>query len=122
MDDTYKAYLLSNEWKQIRIDLLTIRGNKCERCNKKSNRLQVHHLTYERIYNELAEDLILLCGICHQKAHGLIKDKPIKKKPIKKPKNKPKKTKSIWQIVNEAKQSNNPEKFVKAYIKASKRI
>lgn len=122
MDDTYKAYLLSNEWKQIRIDLLTIRGNKCERCNKKSNRLQVHHLTYERIYNELAEDLILLCGICHQKAHGLIKDKPIKKKPIKKTKNKPKKTKSIWQIVNEAKQSNNPEKFVKAYIKASKRI
>jgi 5-methylcytosine-specific restriction endonuclease McrA len=122
MDDKYKAYLLSNEWKQIRIDLITIRGSKCEKCSKKTNRLQVHHLTYARIYNELAEDLILLCGICHQKAHGLIKDKPTKKKPIKKPKSKPKKTKSIWQIVNEAKQSKHPEKFVKAYIKASKRI
>jgi len=119
MDDTYKAYLLSNEWKQIRIDLLTIRGNKCERCNKKSNRLQVHHLTYERIYNENQEDLILLCGICHQKAHGLIKEKP-KKKPIKKKTNK--KVKSIWQIVADAKKSKNPSQFAKAYNKASKRI
>ena len=46
MDDKYKAYLLSNEWKQIRIDLITIRGSKCEKCSKKTNRLQVHHLTY----------------------------------------------------------------------------
>ena len=121
MDNKYKKYLLSDEWKQLRLDLISIRGNKCEKCKKKTNRVQVHHLTYERLFNEQSEDLILLCGTCHQKAHGLINEKT---KPTKNSKLKPKvkKKKSIWQIVNEAKQSKHPEKFVKAYIKASKRI
>lgn len=121
MNKKYKAYLLSDEWRNLKIDLIQQRGYKCERCNKKTKLIQVHHLTYERIYNENQEDLILLCGICHQKAHGLIKEKvKPSKKPVKKKTNK--KVKSIWQIVEEAKKSSNPSKFVKAYNKASKRI
>ena len=80
MDAKYKAYLLSDEWKQLKIDLVQQRGFKCEVCHKKTKLLQLHHLTYERIYNENESDLQLLCGICHQKAHGLIKDKTKKPK------------------------------------------
>lgn len=96
----YKAYLKSDEWVQLKIDLLQERGCKCERCNKprKPTSLQVHHITYKRLYDELAADLILLCGGCHMKEHGI---KPTKKKKFtgkarskvkKKAKNKPKNT------------------------------
>ena len=121
MDAKYKAYLLSDEWKQLKIDLVQQRGFKCEVCHKKTKLLQLHHLTYERIYNENESDLQLLCGICHQKAHGLIKDKTKKPKAAKSKKAK-KKKRNLWQIVEDAKKSKNPEHFVKAYIKASKKI
>jgi len=93
----YEAYINSAEWKELKIDLLQERGCKCERCGAKRTptRLQVHHKTYERLYNELATDLVLLCGKCHMDAHGLIKPKPkkqpktkVKKVKAKKPKKK----------------------------------
>lgn len=79
----YKAYLKSNEWVQLKIDLIQDRGCKCERCNRsrKPTSLQVHHITYKRLYNELASDLELLCRGCHMKEHGIKKDK---KKKVKK--------------------------------------
>jgi hypothetical protein len=30
----------------------------------------VHHLTYERLYAELLEDLEAVCAPCHRQAHG----------------------------------------------------
>lgn len=80
MDDKYKAYLKSDEWAQLKIDLFNHRGRSCERCSSKSS-LAVHHLTYDNIYNEEPEDLIILCGLCHAKTHGKVKKvKPKKKK------------------------------------------
>lgn len=41
----------------------------CERCHE--NRMDhVHHLTYERLYNELLEDLQGLCADCHKFLSG----------------------------------------------------
>ena len=34
-------------------------------------RLEVHHLTYERVGHEHPDDLIVLCPACHAAAHGL---------------------------------------------------
>jgi hypothetical protein len=66
----YYNYLKSNEWKSIRLDLLEIRGEKCERCASVNN-LQVHHLTYDNLFNEAPEDLEILCRSCHKKEHNI---------------------------------------------------
>lgn len=94
MNDKYKAYLLSKEWMEVKIDLLQLRGCKCEKCKsvKPANKLQIHHKTYVRIFNEKPSDLIILCARCHMKQHkdivpnkvlksfGIIKKKRVKKK------------------------------------------
>lgn len=64
----YQDYLKSNEWAQLKIDLFNYRGRSCEICGVNYS-LQVHHLTYENIFNEEPEDLIILCKKCHQKQH-----------------------------------------------------
>ncbi len=79
----YKKYLLSDEWATMKIDLIHIRGHKCERCPSKGN-LHLHHLTYKNVFNEEPEDLELLCAKCHATEHGITKaKKPKKKKKVK---------------------------------------
>jgi len=73
MNDKYRAYLLSPTWAAIKLDLLHARGQRCERCQKKTKYLQVHHLTYARIFKEEPEDLLLVCDKCHKKEHGITK-------------------------------------------------
>ena len=89
--DRYLAYLASDTWTKIRCDMFMLRDGKCELCGKAGT--QVHHLTYENLGHEEPTDLILLCGKCHQKEHGLIKPKPKRKK-----KGKPKKTRGCKRI------------------------
>ena len=94
----YKKYLQSKEWANLKLDLLRERGCFCENCGKPKppNVLHIHHKTYERIFNELATDLVILCPLCHKKEHGIGEKKkplkPVKKavkpKAKKKPKNK----------------------------------
>lgn len=67
----HKTFIKSPEWKAIRLNLLRLRGKKCEVCGSKNN-IQVHHLNYKRFGgNELTSDLKILCGKHHQKTHGL---------------------------------------------------
>jgi len=61
-------YLKTPEWKRIATTCKSLVGNKCSRCGSSSN-LHAHHLTYERITEELQEDLECLCSICHAKEH-----------------------------------------------------
>lgn len=68
----YYEYLESQEWKDKRDELFRIRGRRCERCNSSKN-IQVHHLTYERVFNELLNDLEVLCKTCHEIEHGIRK-------------------------------------------------
>ena len=80
MTDEYKNYLLSSEWLNLKIDIFAKRGRKCERCNR-THKLSIHHLTYDNIFNENPDDLIILCEKCHMKEHNIIKFK--KGKPVK---------------------------------------
>lgn len=69
-------FYLSDEWTAMRIDLIMVRGNRCEVCGKDGDKytIQAHHLTYERFGgDEEPEDLILLCKGCHSKEHGFTK-------------------------------------------------
>jgi len=71
--EKYHKYLKSETWINIKLDLIEIRGQKCERCEKKTKYLHLHHLTYERVFKEEPGDLELLCGGCHATEHRIVK-------------------------------------------------
>jgi len=71
----YLEYLGSEEWKNKKKEFLSFLKSggcpiQCDICGEKK-RLQVHHLSYENIFNEDIYDLQLLCVNCHRKAHSL---------------------------------------------------
>ena len=71
----YQKFMRSAKWKTIKKNLFSIRGKQCEICGNKT--VQVHHKHYNKPWGEeLPEDLIILCGKHHQKAHGIIKEYP----------------------------------------------
>ncbi len=66
----YQRYINSDLWRRVRLWKIGLVGGKCEKCSSDVN-LQVHHLTYDRLGAERAEDLQVLCKPCHERAHGL---------------------------------------------------
>lgn len=66
----YTQYLSSPEWKAKRDVALIRAARKCEECGN-TRRLQVHHLTYDRLGDEEHEDLRVLCDACHRREHKL---------------------------------------------------
>lgn len=61
----YQRYLASREWRVRRNGVMERAKGICERCWG-TKATQVHHVTYERVGNELPEDLLALCGPCHE--------------------------------------------------------
>lgn len=61
-------YMQSEKWKALKLSRLRIAQNKCESCGSPYN-LHLHHITYERLTQELIEDVVLLCKSCHQRQH-----------------------------------------------------
>jgi len=68
----YKDYLKSDEWYKIRAQKIEEADNRCQLCYK-LGKLQVHHRTYKRIFNEKLSDLIVLCKNCHKIFHNVSK-------------------------------------------------
>ncbi len=62
-----EEYYQSEEWATKRLFALYRASHRCDRCGSKGP-LQVHHITYDRLYNERPEDLEVLCIKCHKKA------------------------------------------------------
>lgn len=67
---SYKEYLLSGEWDNLRKQKLRQVGSSCQICNSKKG-LHIHHRTYARIFNERLNDLTVLCGDCHALFHQI---------------------------------------------------
>jgi hypothetical protein len=65
----YRDYLNSSHWKETAKEARARAGNRCQVCNSNSERLNVHHRTYERKGFEKPEDLICLCESCHGLFH-----------------------------------------------------
>lgn len=72
MNEEYAEYLQSDAWKQKRLQRLSIAQFRCSACNN-SKAVHVHHLTYERIFNEEMGDLLPLCEDHHKLAEELIR-------------------------------------------------
>lgn len=65
----YKLRMRKEDWWGWYVPAIRRRaGGRCERCNERTRRLEVHHLTYERFGRELLTDLQGLCEPCHKKA------------------------------------------------------
>jgi hypothetical protein len=65
----YKEYLQTPHWKHLRQDKVRAAGHRCQLCNRGSVTFNVHHRTYDRLGEELDEDLTVLCSDCHNKFH-----------------------------------------------------
>ena len=62
----YTEYLNSDIWKLKRTKVLERDNNICQAClTNKAN--EVHHLTYENLYDEPLFQLISVCSRCHEK-------------------------------------------------------
>ncbi|KKN78312.1 hypothetical protein LCGC14_0351710 [marine sediment metagenome] len=67
--ESYRHYLRTPHWKNVR--KLTLRMYRsCVLCGIRWG-LEVHHRNYDRLYEEIiSEDLIVLCGGCHNIYHN----------------------------------------------------
>jgi 5-methylcytosine-specific restriction endonuclease McrA len=66
--EKYHEYLRTEKWKGKREKVLKRDNNLCQACliNKAT---EVHHKTYEKIFDEPLFDLVSLCHPCHSKLH-----------------------------------------------------
>jgi len=67
----YDDYLASPYWKERSAQKMKAVNYTCEECGASDTLLNTHHLTYERLGDELDEDLIVLCRRCHKKRHHI---------------------------------------------------
>jgi 5-methylcytosine-specific restriction endonuclease McrA len=68
----YKEYLKTPEWQATRKAAIKRAGYRCQLCNRTNVPLDVHHRTYERLGEELKDDVIALCNDDHAKFHGIM--------------------------------------------------
>jgi len=66
----YRRYLRSPEWRTKRYAAIVRAGYRCAVCHRvywDERKLQVHHVTYDRLGREQPEDLMVLCRRCHRR-------------------------------------------------------
>lgn len=68
----YYEYLKSEAWQEKRMQTFKRDGFRCVKCGAEKN-LRCHHITYERLGNEEASDLVTLCDDCHARLHNIHK-------------------------------------------------
>ena len=64
----YHKYLTSDKWKELREKVKKRDNYLCQEC-KTNKAEEVHHLTYENVFNEKMSDLISVCSDCHKELH-----------------------------------------------------
>ncbi len=64
----YHAYIKSKEWRVKATEAKRRAGWRCQVCNRHKSEvtLAAHHRTYERLGEELASDITVLCRDCHE--------------------------------------------------------
>lgn len=77
MTPKYKEYLKSKKWLDKKKKVLKRDNYKCTKCQSGNRQLEVHHLTYDNIYNESSSDLVTLCDRCHKMEHNIQEPKII---------------------------------------------
>lgn len=65
----YKRYLRTPEWRETRAAALLRAEHCCALDAAHTDRLEVHHRSYDRLGEERACDLLVLCHDCHELHH-----------------------------------------------------
>ena len=65
---SYEAYINSSAWESRRGAYFASHSKACSACGGKE-KIHLHHKTYERMGEELDEDLAPLCEFCHSTLH-----------------------------------------------------
>jgi hypothetical protein len=68
----YKEQLKSPKWQKKRLDVLNLRGFKCENCANEEKQLHVHHRFYlkgRKAWEYDNDVLQVLCETCHENEH-----------------------------------------------------
>lgn len=69
----YADYLKTEHWKTRRAAAIEAAGHRCHDCGRdeaEAGHLEAHHLTYQNIFAERDEDLVVLCRACHGRRHN----------------------------------------------------
>lgn len=65
---SYNQYLNSKHWDLVKQHFAQISPRYCVLCGRTDN-LNIHHKTYERLGCESPYDLVYLCETCHRNWH-----------------------------------------------------
>jgi len=68
--DYISEYLYTEHWEHFKKEVHKFYSNKCVVCCS-TEKLSVHHNNYNNIGRETFNDVILVCGDCHRKIHGI---------------------------------------------------
>jgi len=67
----YAEYLASDQWQVVAREAKARSEWRCGLCGR-ARVLEVHHVRYDHLGNERANDVIALCSECHRKHHGTL--------------------------------------------------
>ena len=71
--NVYRQYITSEAWARRRAAEIQKACGMCSECGLTAtfgNPLQVHHVSYKHLGNELPSELVVLCRLCHGCRHG----------------------------------------------------
>ena len=71
-NENKKKYYRTEHWKELRLDAWINANGRCNMCNKRLNKFQVHHTNYDFIgfIEEEVKYLRVLCPRCHKRHHN----------------------------------------------------
>lgn len=69
----YTSYLRSPAWFALRAAHLARYGSDCKACGK-SEKIHLHHKTYDNLGHERPNELVALCESCHRGVHRYAKE------------------------------------------------
>lgn len=80
-----QAYMKTSRWRYMRLQVYINQYERCIGCDTPMpmDKLELHHITYERLYNEnIDTDLAMLCKSCHKRIHDAYGYSRLRKYPI----------------------------------------
>lgn len=65
------TYLQSEHWRQLHEEAAERYGDRCTRCDRSGEEMNLHHRHYQHLGQEkLGADVIWICRDCHSFLHG----------------------------------------------------
>ena len=68
----YDEYRQTQAWMSKRHPVIVRAHYCCEGCGQKLEDFEVHHLTYEHLFEEFLWELVALCPACHDRVGGYV--------------------------------------------------